>query len=266
MQIKCDYCGSMIDDQAQKCPSCGAPNNNLHRNTSKTPQTIEELKEYVISNNVPVDRMRFHIGEDYRGAKAFGIYKDGNGDTVVYKNKADGSRAIRYQGKDEAYGVGEIYTKMREEYLNAKEYNLNRNRTASNSRSTRQKSSSWLRYIPLALFIALALFVNFGSFKSTKNNGYYSYNNTPYYYQSGDWYEYNDGSWEPSYETPEDLETHKEDYYESSTYDRQFADSSFEDSYYYEEPSSDSSDDSSDDWSSGSDWDFDTGSDWDSDW
>ena len=47
--------------------------------------------------------------------KAFGIYKDSDGNFVVYKNKGDGTRAERYRGKDEAYAVNEIYQKLRSE-------------------------------------------------------------------------------------------------------------------------------------------------------
>ena len=46
--------------------------------------------------------MRFFIGEDFREARAFGIYKAGENRFVVYKNKSDGSRAVRYDGPDEA--------------------------------------------------------------------------------------------------------------------------------------------------------------------
>lgn len=52
---------------------------------------------------------------DFRQPKAFGIYKDSDGNFVVYKNKGDGTRAERYRGKDEAYAVNEIYQKLRSE-------------------------------------------------------------------------------------------------------------------------------------------------------
>ena len=34
---------------------------------------------------------------------------------MVYKNKADGSRAVRYSGPDEAYAVRELYLKLKSE-------------------------------------------------------------------------------------------------------------------------------------------------------
>lgn len=71
---------------------------------------------------------RFFIGEDYKEPKAFGIYQDGNR-FIVYKNKADGSRAIRYDGLDEAYAVNEIYLKLKEEIANQKARNRHSNKS-----------------------------------------------------------------------------------------------------------------------------------------
>ena len=45
----------------------------------------------------------------------FGIYRDEDGEFVVYKNKSDGSRAVRYKGLDEAFAVNELYEKLRSE-------------------------------------------------------------------------------------------------------------------------------------------------------
>ena len=85
------------------------------RQSDKVPKTIEELKAWAKAMNLPLADMRTFIGEDYRGPKAFGIYKDpDDGTFVVYKNKADGSRAVRYKGSDEAYAVNELYMKMKE--------------------------------------------------------------------------------------------------------------------------------------------------------
>ena len=50
----------------------------------------------------PEETTRFFIGKNTKEPKAFGIYEE-NGIFVVYKNKANGQRAIRYQGTDEAY-------------------------------------------------------------------------------------------------------------------------------------------------------------------
>lgn len=115
MKIKCDWCGSWINDFDQVCPNCGGVNNNYNRHANGVPQTIEELKVWAKEMNLPLEEMRTFIGEDYKGAKAFGIYKDEtDGTFVVYKNKEDGTRAVRYKGSDEAYAVNELYQKMKE--------------------------------------------------------------------------------------------------------------------------------------------------------
>ena len=118
---KCEYCDSTISTADQTCPNCGAANPLYVIDTDRIitdPQTIEELQEYCAERGMPLLRMRFFIGEDTKEAKAFGIFRDNHGDIVVYKNKADGSRAVRYKGKDERHAVNEIYGKLLEECHN----------------------------------------------------------------------------------------------------------------------------------------------------
>ena len=105
---KCEYCGGVILSSDKTCPACGAT--NLHYvddapSVVLTPHTIKELAEYCAERNMPLQRMRFFIGENYQKPKAFGIYQNNAGEFVVYKNKADGSRSIRYIGRDEEYAV-----------------------------------------------------------------------------------------------------------------------------------------------------------------
>jgi len=121
MQIKCEYCGSFINDYDEKCPYCDGVNNNLVRMVSDTPKTISELKQWYIDRQLPPEEVtRFFIGTDYPYPRAYGIYKDASNNFVVYKNKNDGSRAIRYKGSDEAYAVNELYMKLKEEILRQK--------------------------------------------------------------------------------------------------------------------------------------------------
>ena len=134
MQIKCEYCGSLIDDSLEKCPCCGATNNNMHRATDGTPKTIEELKQWYEARHLPpYETTRFFIGIDYKEPKAFGIYEE-NGEYIVYKNKADGTRAIRYRGTDEDYAVNELFLKLKSEILKQKENNVGKNSGRGNGK------------------------------------------------------------------------------------------------------------------------------------
>ena len=113
MQQKCEYCGSFINDTDKVCPHCGATNENVIRSASGIPKTIDELKEYAKENNLPLKQMRFFIGEDYKEPKAFGIFEK-DGIFTVYKNKANGERAVRYRGTDEAYAVSNAMDELKQ--------------------------------------------------------------------------------------------------------------------------------------------------------
>lgn len=248
MQVKCKNCGEEIQ--------------------TSEPKTIEELKDFCKEKNLPLEQMRFFIGENYTGPKAFGIYENDAGEYVVYKNKADGTRAIRYQGDDEAYAVNELYQKMRLEIRQRKQ-----SQTSNPAKTAEQDKTSYGKklWIGIAAFIALAAcgFIwAFTGFDDEPETGYYTCENTPYYYDAGSWYCW-DGeadAWEPAYIIDDDLADHYADYYDSSEYSPWYDASSFEDSEYYD--NSRDSRDSDDGWSwdsSNSSWDSgDTN--WDSDW
>ena len=117
---KCPYCGGVVRSDEKSCPHCGAENALFIEDSPRTiqhPTTIEELQEYCAERGMPLLRMRFFIGEDYKEPKAFGIYRDGK-NVVVYKNKADGSRAVRYKGPDEEHAVNELFQKLLSECHN----------------------------------------------------------------------------------------------------------------------------------------------------
>ena len=61
MKIKCDWCGSWINDFDQVCPNCGGVNNNYNRHANGVPQTIEELKAWVKEMNLPLEEMRTSV-------------------------------------------------------------------------------------------------------------------------------------------------------------------------------------------------------------
>lgn len=106
------------------------------------PTTIEELKEYCAKNRIPIKKMRFYIGEDNREAESFGIFREADGNSVVYKNKSDGTRAIRYRGDDESYAVSEIYKKLMEEYEEYSKTSPGHSIFASKSAKTDKQISS----------------------------------------------------------------------------------------------------------------------------
>ena len=182
---KCEYCGGLILSSDKTCPSCGAANLLYVEDAPSvvlTPHTIDELKEYCAERNMPLHRMRFFIGENYQKPKAFGIYQNSAGEFVVYKNKADGSRSIRYLGHDEEYAVKELYLKLLDECHkrniwpdtpDGKPPKI----AKQNSPNNKKKSKSWLIFLLLFFGMAVicfgyaflkALFISIGIFEEVK--------------------------------------------------------------------------------------------------
>ena len=268
MKVKCNYCESYIDDFEDVCPNCGAVNENMKRMANGIPTTIEELKRYCVDKNLPITKMRFYIGENYKLPKAFGIYKDEtSGDFVVYKNKSDGSRMVRYQGTDEAYAVNEIYQKLQAEVLKqrARQASQNQNRSTYNSTYSTSNNSyyeqkmndfssrknSRNKHVPKFFLIFFVImfgssileFIIFGIVGLTGNvlSGSSSYDYSYDYDYDYD-YDYSGGSdWDSS-----DTDYDYDDNYDDDDWDTDW-DSGWDDSW-------------------DSDWDSDWGSDWDSDW
>ena len=113
--IKCSFCDNLMNETDLNCPFCGTPHDPETQGRYGVPHTVFELKKFAHDMGISLERLHFHIGEDYKGAKAFGIYKEERtGNFVVYKNKDNGQRAIRYYGPDEAYAVNELYQKLKE--------------------------------------------------------------------------------------------------------------------------------------------------------
>ncbi len=114
---KCVFCGAAVSSHDRTCPRCGGANENYvsaYSHAFSLPRTTEELKEYCSARNLPLERLRFFIGEDYRAPRAYGIYKAGDNRFIVYKNKSDGTRSVRYDGPDEAFAVSELFAKLLE--------------------------------------------------------------------------------------------------------------------------------------------------------
>ena len=302
MRSKCEYCGSYVESTEENCPNCGAVNPNHQRNAAGVPQTIEELKDFCAKHDLPLEQMRFFIGVDYKKPKAFGIYQDGDGNFVVYKNKSDGSRAIRYKGTDEAYAVHDLYMKMQSDVQKQKRqlstggaskaeqarraaYSgnpYNQDRRTKQPRGIWGSLPDWMKKFLLAAVFFVLVFGPILAFDAmVPDKGYYLYEGSYYYYDYQDWYRFDREQldWVQADMADTPLDRHYNDYLIKSNVSDSY--SGTVDSEYYEafsssqsiweeddssEPGYSSRDDSSwddSDWDD-SDWDWDSGYDWDS--
>lgn len=295
MRSKCEYCGSYVESTEENCPNCGAVNPNHQRNASGVPQTMEELKDFCARHNLPLEQMRFFIGEDYKKPKAFGIYQDADGNFVVYKNKSDGSRAIRYKGTDEAYAVHELYLKMQSEVQKQKKYfstgggasDAEQARRAAHSnnpynhdRSPKRPSGIWgslSGQVKKRLVGVVLLVLFFGSILAfdamVPDKGYYSYEGSYYYYDYQDWYRFDREQldWVPADMAHTPLDRHYNHYLikDNNSAGNQYTepiDSEYYDAFSASQSVWEEDDSSTREYSSGSDSSWDD-SDWDgSDW
>ncbi len=270
MKITCDYCGFTYEDTLENCPSCGAPNPTHKGVTVDSPKTIEELRQWYRDRNLPPEEVtRFFIGTNYTEPRAFGIYFDENtGNYVVYKNKATGVRAIRYEGKDEAYAVNELCMKLKEEILHQKSLQ------PQSAQSYKRFWISWCAVFFITLFFIGTVF--FSLLYLGKHNGYYDFNGTIWYKDYSTWYRYDDDNtvsyyddgdyWSKSPTAPSEYAEDTVDiYYMGSEYENAFSDSY---TSFTDVTSSNTWQDvheSDYDWDSGSSWDS-GGTDWSSDW
>lgn len=203
MKIKCNYCSASFDDYLAECPYCGAPNEGVVRTVSDQPLTIEQLQDWYKSKGLPpYETTRFFIGIDYKQPRAFGIYKEPDtGKVVVYKNKDNGERAIRYQGTDEAYGVNELFQRLKQEIIQQKMNNVRKKSdgsasdghlTAGEAASAVGDVASGIGHVIGKILIqviaiiggAIGLIIVIGTvlLAFTPSDGYYSYNDNYYYY------------------------------------------------------------------------------------
>ena len=295
MKVKCRYCGAMISDTCETCPICGAPNEDMIRGSSDSPRTLEQLIKFCNMRNMPLNQMRFALGCNMEEPRWFGIYKEGT-NFVVYKNKSDGTRVIRYEGPDEAYAVAQIYDKIKSEHMLRKEQEYNRhldrlNRQSYNSNGygmggpgPTKKKHRYFAYKLIAIICAVMVVNTFllpsvfflkayqrWSSERDTTSGYYHRGTDYYYCDSDDWYLYDNGDWSyigSQFNLDEDYKMEK---WQATEY---FGDNLYPDDIYtYHSSSSSDSDwnsgwNDSYDWDSGSSWDSwdSSDTDWDSDW
>jgi hypothetical protein len=275
MRQRCEYCDSWIDDTDEVCPHCGAPNAHMMVSGEGVPKTISELKEFCERHNLPLKDMRFFIGENRIMARAFGIYQDGE-DFVVYKNKSDGTRVVRYRGHDEAYAVNELYQKMKSEVTNQRL-----------RRGTKEVADAERKELRFSIMVLAGIVCIVGScviwLFSLPYSGYYDFEDTTYFHNDGGWYYFDTtaSDWVLDSDPPAALTENSHDYYTSYDWDESMDATDFSSSSNQANPSGGGSDDSydsggstgwDDDWDD-DDWDWDSSdswdsslTDWDSDW
>lgn len=242
---------------------------NGNSKKSKTPQTIEELKQWYTDRHLPPEeKTRFFIGKDIREPRAFGIYKAENDRFVVYKNKNDGSRAVRYYGPDEAFAVSELLARLKQEVSSQKINSVQR--SEPEKKKAKRKKNGIVAAL-IAAVLGFAILINRFEIKK----GYYRYNDGTYYYENNDWFYYDPvyDVWNALSYVDSDLTSNFHDYYASPYYDESYGAQDFYDSEAYEvareewesEDDSDNDRDSDYDWDYGDDWDS-GNTDFDSDW
>lgn len=233
----------------------------------ETVKTLKDLEFWCLEKNIPLEKARFALGEDKTEKRWFGIYQKDNGEWVVYKNKDDGTRFIRYQGDSEEEAVKILHDKIKSEIR------LRKTGAASptaKKKRKRKKITDIIGFIAFVIVVFNLLVTLVTCTYNHRHNGYYEYNNKHFYRKNSKWYYYDPyvEMWYPDYYSYADdifYETYK-DYYIGDDYNYGSDYSDFKDSEYYHDSSNDSYDDDYDyDWDSGSSWDsYDT--DWGSDW
>ncbi len=295
MARTCPNCGTRVDENSKYCQHCGTSlSNAVTPAAKKLPQTIAELQAWYTYHHLPPETVtRFFIGKNITEPKAFGIFKNDQGEFVVYKNKSTGERAVRYQGTDEAFAVNELYQKLRDEVQKQKARQGSKNvstqqrnapaprrsysRTPQSSYSGKPSGGSgsyslfsgsgFLKKTGIAGAIIAGLFGIY-SLADKVPDGYYRYNGIEYYHQGSSWYRYNAGynNWSQTgsmgdFITDENASSYR-------IYDHEGM--RFEDTQWYDDGSSYdndswSDDDDDSDWDDDDDWSSDD-TDWDSDW
>lgn len=231
--------------------------------------TLTDLESFFREKNIPKEKIRFFVNENRNDPKCFGIYQDINtGDFIVYKNKADGSRYIRYQGSDEAEAVSIFFDKLKEEMYKRDHQGLYESSVNQAKNNIKKKKNIGAFIGAIAVFISIVFVILF-AFKRYRDpkSGYYHYDNNYYYYGRHRWWYYDD-YYDDWYMYDGDLYDY-DDYYYASNYDSNYGFSDIEDSYDYETYDDSSSnyhysDDDFDSYDFDS-WDY-SDTDWGSDW
>lgn len=124
MKVKCRYCGSMISNTTEVCPSCGAPNEDMVRGGLYAPKTMGALTKYCSMKNIDTYKLKVSIGQ-VKDEPFWTFIVENGGSFLVCKNLKEGAREVLYEGGDEAYAVFMVYDKIRrDEVLRMEQENL----------------------------------------------------------------------------------------------------------------------------------------------
>lgn len=255
----CKNCGQTFGNSEKQCPYCDYVVKTRKVVDRKMPSTIKELEEWYYIKDLPPCRVtRFYIGKNLKRKRVFGIYKGENtGNYIVYKNKDNGERSVRYEGPSEKVAVREFYLRLKQEI------NLQKERAKKHKGSIKTGIKNELKQL-WAIPIGLLFILFIASTYTVSGEGYYQYNEN-YYYYIGSWYQYEDGSWNKINDSNiiTILEENRKDYFVSKEYNSdynigEFPRKSYERDYYNDTSTSDG-------WDSSSSWDS-SYTNWGSDW
>lgn len=266
-------------------------------------KSVADIQKVADDHNMDLQKMRFFLNENTSEPKAFGIYQQENGDWIVYKNKADGSRTVRYQGPSEEHAAKILFDKLESEiktrqkdrdwwdhenrlvkdpdyarFYNEEIEHRNQNQDEGSSGSSPDNPKKKRRQTVLFGVTIALISVFFGvlsyslsrlgrsPWETEPREGYYTRDDSTYYYYDDDWYYWDSYGWVLYYST---LDWEDYDYYTESEYlngyeSSEKATETFAD--YAQEHFADYSEDNYDsyDWGE-SDNDY-YDSDWSSDW
>ena len=237
-------------------------------------KTLNDLFRFVSDHNLDTDKMRFMLGGDTYEPRYFGIYYDENtGLWIVYKNKSDGSRFIRYRGYSEEEAVNIIFDKMKEEMNLRKRNTARKNHRDIYSSVKRDMVITYTLVIAIIVFTICYIGIKRLNRPHVYSHGYYLVDDTYYYHYNDDWYYYDNG-WLIYGDDVDDLDDYT--YYgltydfDDSFYDTDYFDEDYDDYIdYYDNYDNNYDDndswDDDDDWDSWDSWDS-SDTDWDSDW
>ena len=283
---RCPQCSTLLTDTDVRCPRCGFPLTDEAPDRKSAapdavadvqtqpapaqqplivnPKTIDELKTYCAQHGMPLEKMRFFIGEDYQFPKAFGIYREDDR-YIVYKNKVSGERSIRYHGPDEAYAVGELFKKLLSECHKRGIYPDGRPPEEKppvrrGRRSKRHPNDGAYALACVIAVVALIAFCLVIGIRSHARDGYYRHDGSLFYRDSSTWY-YFDDYYDDWYVYQYDYDGAEEDFL-GRAYDDEYGGYRVNASDTWEDQHESSSSDYDSDYDS---WDS-SDTDWDSDW